>query len=144
MTTNIFNAKMFIIPNDSYKIIGELSDWNKRIINNNNKKYREMNMKFNDEVIELKEGDTIIEVWTHDENSDNWQDHRAPRELCPGEFKVGGFPNYIPLRLIENIKEDEEIVFTIGKNTELHIQCSQKSGRYSSFGPFEEVLNRVI
>lgn len=52
------------------------------------------------------------------------------------------FPAYLPLKVLENIKEDETICLTInGKKIEL--TAKQLAYRYRGFGSFQAVIQRV-
>ena len=113
--------------------------------------------------IELKDDDEMVQVWIVSEKCNNWSDTFGGFQLVIGNHQwqedgdgdvrskrknahvVGYFPNYIPKRLLEDKKEGDIVELTCPEygGIKIELTCKQIGYRYSRFGKFEEVLQRV-
>ena len=141
--SNINRADVFVVPNRAWNVPAneEIDSWNQHILDRNNRKFQNMNLRYNGEIVECHSGDTLVEIWVAGMGCENWQDHGVPEELGVG---VMMFPNYIPLRILENAKEGDEIEFTINDNDKLILRCAQTEYRYRNWGKFETAVACVI
>lgn len=83
----------------------------------------------------LSDDELLVEVWayTPDDNNSNWSCHSWPGE------KICRFPNYLPYKDLEGLKEGETKVFE-SENFVISLTANQLGTRYRRFGSFEEVL----
>jgi len=95
--------------------------------------------------IEFQDNDLMVEFWAIGPECQNWHCHDWS-ELGEKEL-MGRLPQHIPLRVLQNLKEGDEIVLHFRANNakepyeyELKLRATQLEYRYARFGTFEETL----
>lgn len=136
-------AYIFIVPNKrsaiDFKSTDKLAEYNNAGIQRINKQYANLGA---DPKFQFIDGDIPVQVWIHDERSDNWQDHRLPAELRTDD---GGkyAPSYIPARLLVGVKEGDSFEMIFNGHSVI-VTANQLDYRYGRFGSFESVVAQMM
>lgn len=155
-------AQMFIIPNSIIDMKDQF-EWERKY-NNKHESQTELALKNLFPGVEFPEDDKLVEIWVHDEVSDNWNCHGRKVEewdkATVGEFiertdvKTGEelmelwvsntrFPRWLPLSQLKSIKEGDTVKVNY-KGLNVILEASQLTGRYRGFGRFEIVLKKLL
>ena len=155
-------AQMFIIPNHIVDMKNQFEF--ERKYNNKPESQTELALKNLFPGIEFPEDDKLVEIWVHDEVSDNWNCHgrkveewdkstveefiektgvKTGEELMELWVSNTRFPRWLPLSQLKSIKEGETIKINY-KGLDVILEASQLTGRYRSFGRFEIVLKKLL
>ena len=132
-------AYIFIVPNKcsviDFESTDKLAEYNNAAIQRINKQYANLGA---DPKFQFVDGDIPVQVWIHDECSDNWQDHKLPAKLRTDD---GGkyAPSYIPARLLMGVKEGDSFEMIFNGHTVV-VTANQLDYRYGRFGSFESVV----
>jgi len=96
-----------------------------------------------------QDDDLMVEFWATNEQCQNWHCHDWS-ELGEEEI-MGRLPNHLPLRVLQNLKEGDEITLHFRANNakvpyeyELRLTARQIGFRYERFGAFEETLAGLV
>ena len=72
-------------------------------------------------------------------SEDEYEEKLEEAEKLLSKFR---FPSYLPLKVMENLKEGKSIRLTINGKT-IELTAKQLAYRYRSFGPFQEVVRDI-
>ena len=97
------------------------------------------------------EDERLIQVWIASKqfDADNVTDHGVPRTMAAAlrlsdeEAEWAYAPGYLPLSLLEGVKEGDIKEFVSPKGVRIFVKFEQRPYRYSHFGDFEEVVRKV-
>jgi hypothetical protein len=129
VSKQVISGNVFIIPNMLFKPSSE-SEFHVEQFNRSTKPRIEKVVGRS-----VSEDEVYVQVWAYDpnDNNSNWADHSWPGK------EITRFPQYLPLKELEGLKEGETIVLN-SENFEISLTANQLGTRYRSFGRFEEVL----
>jgi hypothetical protein len=82
----------------------------------------------------------LVQVWYVNQACDNWGSHKWDKH--PEFFGSYGIPQFVPLRLLEGIREGETLIFEWVDGPTIQLKAAQLEYRYP-FGRFEDVLESV-
>ena len=129
MNKKEISGNIFIIPNMLFKPSSE-GEWNLDFF----KKFTKGKIE---KIVgrEVSEDEVYVQVWvfTPGEKNSNWSDHSWPGE------EIVGFPNYLPYKELENLKEGETITLE-SENFTIKLTADQLGARYRLDGRFENAL----
>lgn len=155
------NIDVFIVPNRVGKIS---SHWLKSTVKNIATVVEMNNLEFN------PESDKIVELWFTGMDCDSWTDHYIHAEDEDGNkvcFRASNI-GYLPASIFFNKNEGDTVditfpatVYKVRKDrrtplteeeaeysreivVKIHATLAQNEYRYSRFGSFEEVLQKVV
>lgn len=107
--------------------------------------------------IEPKDEDKMLQVWITSKQCGNWNDYLGGFQEILGieitrEWEksregrlLGYFPGYYPASIFAGKKEGDEVVLNCPEyDVQIVLTCRQKNYRYSKFGNFEEVFEKVV
>lgn len=155
-------AQMFIIPNSIIDMKGQF-EWERKY-NNKHESQTELALRNLFPGIEFPEDDKLVEIWVHDEVSDNWNCHgrkveewdkatveefiertgvKTGEELMELWVSNTRFPRWLPLSQLKSIKEGDTVKVNY-KGLDVILEASQLTGRYRGFGRFEIVLKKLL
>lgn len=125
----VYNVNMFIIPSKGFKV----GKFPLNIIAESTRRRVKLYLG-----IDVSDDDTMVQIWTHSKECDNWADHSD----CPIMQGRNFFPNYLPKRLFEGKKEGDVIELTTpyGK---IIATLKQRGFRYEMLGNFEDAIEKV-
>lgn len=133
MNKQIISGNVFIIPNMLFKPSSE-GEFHVEF-------FKKSTQEKIEKIVgrEVSEDEVYVQVWafTPGESNSNWSDH-----FWPGE-EITSFPNYLPYKELENLKEGETITLE-SENFKISLTADQLGTRYRSFGRFEDVLKDRI
>ena len=139
-------VEMFIVPNHCSVVNSATdSDRNKHWREKINLQFKNLDLRYNGEVIKMVDGDLPVQIWTTGMGSENWQDHGIPASISIPEVGISPeyFPGYLPYRVVKDLKEGSTLELTWLKGESLRITAAQLPYRYRRFGRFEEALRHV-
>ena len=127
----VVHGKLFIVPNTA---LSPSSYWGQKAFDDLVSDHVEavaktMNLRTHD----LSQ-DRMVQVWAHDDKSENWSDHGHPI--------VRRFPSHLPAKWLVGLKEGDYLSIIVN-NCKILLECRQQGFRYGRFGTFEQVLNKV-
>lgn len=155
-------AQMFIIPNSIIDMKDQF-EWERKY-NNKHESQTELALKSLFPGVEFPEDDKLVEIWVHDEVSDNWNCHgrfvkdwdgssienlmkktgaTSGEELMDIWITNTRFPRWLPLSQLKSIKEGDTVKINY-KGLNVILEASQLTGRYRGFGRFEIVLKKLL
>lgn len=155
-------AQMFIIPNSIIDMKDQF-EWERKY-NNKHESQTELALKNLFPGVEFPEDDKLVEIWVHDEVSDNWNCHgrkveewdkatveefiertdvKTGEELMELWVSNTRFPRWLPLSQLRSTKEGDAIKVSY-KGMDVVLEASQLTGRYRGFGRFEIVLKKLL
>ena len=135
-------ASAFIIPNSLAMVKDYIEAFQKE------------ELKTSTELCELNgttfdpETDKIVEMWFHNEDSENLHCHGFRVEETDGSVRfIRPAVHHIPVKLVEGHKEGDTFTFKVQDEDlliEMDLTLNQKDYRYSHHGAFEECLQLLI
>lgn len=137
-------GNMFIVPNRLFKF-KELKNPNENGFDDElyTRQYR------NFPKITFQDNDLMVEFWATSQECQNWHCHDW--DDLGEEQLMGRLPQHLPLRVLQNIKEGDELVLHFQANNaqvpyeyELKLRATQLGYRYERFGPFQETLEGLV
>ncbi|MBP5593999.1 MAG: hypothetical protein J6Y02_01360 [Pseudobutyrivibrio sp.] len=145
-----FNAEAFIIPNQAGKITAFWCSSAAREV-------KELATSVLGE--EPDEDEIYVQMWyvAKDLGCDNLVDHRARVEIDGKKYVIGMEASYLPYSLLRDRVEGDTISITFPNHTRvwedelgynipitMHVTLNQNDYRYRNFGPFQDVLRKVV